>query len=334
VTPWLGAFAIAAAAVAWAGVHLARRGDELAERAGLSHLLVGMLLVASATSLPEVVTDVSAALGDAPDLAVGDLFGSSMVNMAILAVIDLGHRKRVWPSVEIGHARVAAVAIGLTALAVMGVLTPPGISIGWVGIDTIVIAGGYVAAVAWMRRSPVGRHGEGEVLPVPTGWSRPNFGELRPVLLRFAGAALVILAVGPVLARSAEEIAVASGLGRTFVGSSLVAITTSLPELVSSIAAVRIGSYDLAVGNLFGSCAFNMFALVLVDIAYRSGPLLPAIDASQTVAGVGAIVLMAMALAAIVHGAETRARRLEPDAVMLLVAYAGALFAVWSARPS
>ena len=332
--PWLGIFVVAAALVAWAGVHLARSGDELAEQAGLSRLLVGMLLIASATSLPEIVTDVSASLGDAPDLAVGDLFGSSMANMAVLAVIDLMHRSRVWSRVEIGHARVASVAIGLTALAVLGVLTPPGISLGWVGIDTIAIAGAYIAAVAWMRRSPVGRHGEGEVLPVPIGWSRPSLGELRPVMLHFAGAALVILAAGPVLARSGEEIAAASGLGQTFVGSSLVAITTSLPELVASIAAVRIRSYDLAVGNLFGSCAFNMFALVFADAAYRPGPLLPAIDASQTVAGVGAIMLMAMALAAIVHGTETRARRLEPDAVLLLVGYGGALFAVWSARPA
>jgi cation:H+ antiporter len=334
VTPWLGAFAVAAAVVAWAGVQLARHGDELAERAGLSRLLVGMLLVATATSLPEIVTDVSAVLGDAPDLAVGDLFGSSLANMAILAVIDLGHRQQVWPSVEIGHARVASLAIGLTALAVLGVLSPPGVSLGWVGIDTIVIAGAYVSAVAWMRRSPLGRHGEGEVVPVPTGWSRPSFGELRPVVLRFAGAALVILAAGPVLARSAEEVAAASGLGQTFVGSSLVAVTTSLPELVSSIAAVRIGSYNLAVGNLFGSNAFNMLALVFADVAYLPGPLLSAVDSSQTVAGVGAIVLMSMALAAIVHGAETRARRLEPDAVLLLVAYAGALLAVWNARPS
>ena len=330
---WILVFAAAAAAVAWAGVQVARAGDELAERAGLSRLFVGMLLVATATSLPEVAVDVSAALGDAPDLAVGDLFGSSMANMAILAVIDLMGRERVWPTVEIGHARVASVAIALTALATLGVLTPPGVAIGWIGIVTVVIAAAYVAAVAWMRRSPVGRFGEGEVLPVPTGWAKPARGELRPVVLRFALATGVILVAGPVLARSGEEIADASGLGLTFVGTALIAVSTSLPELVASIAAVRIGAQDLAVGNLFGSNAFNMFALVIADAAYTPGPLLPAIDPSQAVAGIGAILLMALALAAIVHGAETRVRRLEPDAVLLLVAYAGALYAVWSVRP-
>lgn len=330
---WSIVFAVAAAVVAWAGVQVARYGDELAEKAGLSRLFVGMLLVAAATSLPEVVTDVSAAIGDAPDLAVGDLFGSNLANMAILAVIDLMTRDRVWPHVEIGHARVASIAIFLTALATLGVLTPPGVSIGWVGIDTLVIAGLYVTAVAWIRRSPVGKFAPSEVLPVPTGWSEPAPGELRPVVLRFALAAAMILVAGPVLARSGEEIATASGLGQTFVGSSLIAITTSLPELVSSIAAVRIGAHDLAVGNLFGSNAFNMFALLFADVAYTEGALLPAIDPSQAVAGVGAILLMALALSAIVHGAETRVHRLEPDAVLVLIAYAGALFAVWSVRP-
>lgn len=328
---WVLVFVAASGVVAWAGVQLARAGDEIAQVAGLSRLLVGMLLVAAATSLPEIVTDVSAALAGAPDLAVGDLFGSSMANMAILGVIDLMERQQVWSSVEIGHARVASIAVALTALATLSVLTPPGIAIAWVGVDTLAIAGAYVASVAWVRRSPVGRFGQ--VLPVPTGWTKPARGELRPSVLRFTVAAAVILVSAPVLARSGQEIASASGMGETFVGTALLALTTSLPELIASIAAVRMGAHDLAVGNLFGSNAFNMFALVFTDAAYTPGSLLSAIDPSQTVAGVGAILLMALALAAIVHGTETRLRRFEPDAILLLFAYAGAIFAVWNVRP-
>lgn len=328
---WLPVFAGAATVVAWAGVQVARAGDEIAERTGSSRLVVGMLLVAAATSLPELATDVSAALGDAPDLAVGDLFGSSMANMAILAVIDLVRRDRVWPRVEIGHARVASVAIALTALATLGLLTPPGIAAGWVGVDTLAIAAAYVATVAWIRRSPVGRFAEPGVLPVPTGWSDPERGTLGPVLARFGAAAVAILVSAPVLARSAEEIAQAGGLGQSFVGTTLLAATTSLPELVASVAATRMGAYDLAVGNLFGSNAFNMVALLVVDVAYPAGPLLAAVDPGQAVGGLGAILLMALALTALVHGTETRIRRLEPDAVLLLLAYLGALLAVWRA---
>lgn len=332
LTGWVLVFLVAAAFVTWGGVRLARAGDQIAEHTRLSRLVVGMLLVAAATSLPEIVTDVSAALAGAPDLAIGDLFGSSMANMAILAVLDLVHRHRVWPSVEIGHSRVASVAIALTALAVLGMLTPEGWRLGWVGLDSVVIALAYVAAVAWVHRSPVSRFG-GELVPVPTGWTRARRVQVRTAVVRFASAALVILVSAPVLARSGQQIAELTGVGETFVGAAMLAVATSLPELVASLAAVRIGAYDLAVGNLFGSNAFNMFALLLVDLAYTGGPVLNAADPSQAVAGVGAILLMALALAALVHGLETRVRRLEPDAVLLLLGYVGALVAVWFVGP-
>jgi cation:H+ antiporter len=148
-------FTVGAAVLVRAAVGLARAGDQLVLRTGLNGLFVGTLFLALAPSLPEIVTDVSAALADAPDLAVGDLFGSSMANMAILAVIDLRSRGKVWPAVELGHARVAAVAIVLTAVAGLGVLTPRGWSLGWVGLDTLAIALMYIAAVAWFRREPV-----------------------------------------------------------------------------------------------------------------------------------------------------------------------------------
>ena len=330
---WTAVFLVTAAVVTGAGIRLARAGDEIAERANLSRLFVGMVLMALATSLPEIVTDVSAALAGTPDLAVGDLFGSSMANMAILAVVDLIHRHRVWPSVEIGHARVASVAIALTALAVLAVLTPTGLAIGWVGLDTVGVAAAYVAAVAWVRRSPSGRFAQGTLLPVPTGWTRPSRAELRPSVVRFALATLVVLLAAPFLARSGAQLAELTGLGQTFVGTAFLAAATSLPELVASVAAARIGAHDLAVGNLFGSNAFNMAALVLVDAGYTDGPMLAAVDPSQAVAGAGAILLMALALAALVHGLETRVRRLEPDAVLLLLAYAGALYAIWEVRP-
>jgi cation:H+ antiporter len=329
---WVALFALAALAVAWAGVRLAQAGDELAERAGWSRLFVGMVLIAAATSLPELVTDVTAVLEGSPDLAVGDLFGSSMANMAVLAVIDLMHRQRVWPRVEIGHARVASIAIALTALATLGVLTPTGVAIGWVGLDTITIAVAYIAAVAWVRRSPESRFGEAGILPVATGWTKVAPGGLRPVVGRFALAAGLILVAAPILARAGQEIAIRSGLGQTFVGTALLALSTSMPELVAAVAAVRIGARDLAVGNLFGSNAFNMFALVVADFAGGTPTLLSEVNRGQAVGGVGAILLMALALAAIVHGTETRVRRLEPDALLLLFAYAGALLAVWSVR--
>lgn len=288
------------------------------------------------TSLPEIATDVSTALEGAPDLAVGDLFGSSMANMAILAIIDLVHRGRVWPGVGLGHARLAAVAIALTAAALLAILVPPGMAIGWVGLETPLIVVGYIAAAAWMSRSRGKsrrvRDETGEIL-APTGWSGPVEARhsLRYEIARFGAAALVILVAAPVLALSGKGIADSTGVGQTFVGALLLAVTTSLPELVASLAAVRIGAYDLAVGNLFGSNAVNMTILFAADVAYSPGPILAAVAPAQVVAGVAAILLMALALAAVVHGERTRILRLEPDAAAVLVAYVVLIMAVWRA---
>ena len=197
------------------------------------------------------------------------------------------------------------------------------------------IVAAYVAAAAWMSRSRARATNEGG----QRGDSRPDrvvgtreSAPQSPIrVARFGGAALVILVAAPFLALSGKGIADATGVGQTFVGVLLLAVTTSLPELVASLAAIRIGAYDLAVGNLFGSNAFNMTILFGADVAYLPGPILAAVDPAQVVAGVAAILLMAIALAAVVHGTRTRIRRLEPDAVVVLVAYAVLVSAVWRA---
>ena len=326
-------FITAAAVVVGAGIVLAKAGDQIAERTGLGGLFVGMILLAGATSLPEVAVDISASLAGAPDIAVGDLFGSSMANMAILAVIDLIHRGRVWPSIGIAHARLAAIAISLTAIAVLGIAAPTGIAIGWIGIDTIIIVFGYIAGALWIRRSPMRawtRAGDAGEILAPTGWGKDKAQRpIRAEVARFAAASAVVLVAAPGLALSGQAIAAQTGVGETFEGALLVAIATSLPELVASLTAVRIGAYDLAVGNLFGSNAFNMVALLAADAAYVKGPILAAVDPAQVIAGIGAILLMALALPAVVHGEKTRVSRMEPDALLVLIVWAVMLVLVF-----
>jgi len=330
-------FLLSSAAVVVAGVTLARTADEIATRTGLGGLLVGTLLLAGATSLPEIVANVTAALEGRPDLAAGNVFGSSMANMAILAAIDLLHRGTVWVRAGIEHARLAAIAIALTTIPVLAILAPPGLAPAGIGIESWVVLAGYVMATVWLRRPARGRRRHdtsGEII-APTGWgvstraTRP----LRATVLRFTIAAVVVLVAAPLVATSAGGIAETTGLSETFVGALLLAATTSLPELVASVAAVRIAAYDLAVGNLFGSNAFNMIALFAADAADRSGPILAGVSTGQAVAGVGAILLMALALAAVVHGERTRIQRLEPDAVLVLATYVLLLGAVFGATP-
>ncbi|HZE15830.1 MAG TPA: hypothetical protein VE197_09035, partial [Mycobacterium sp.] len=199
---WTLVFVASGGVVVAAGVAVARAGDAVAERTGWGRLFVGMLLVALATSLPEMVTGISAAVDRAPRLAIGDLLGSSMANMAILAVVDLMARKRVWPQVELGQARLASVSLALTALVALAMVTPTGPSFGWVGVDSVVVAVAYVAAVAWMRRSPLSPRVPSVPLPVATGWAEPRPSGLRksgPAWTQFGAAAVALLAAGPLL---------------------------------------------------------------------------------------------------------------------------------------
>jgi cation:H+ antiporter len=240
---WVGIFALAGVVLVRAGIGLARAGDEIATRTGVGGLVVGVILVSMATSLPEIATDVSAAVAGAPDLAVGDLFGSSMANMAILAVVDLMRRRRVWQRVVLAQARAGSIAIALTALAVLGVATPEGFALGWVGADTALIFVAYVASVAWTRRSPDTARAVPAMaeLPAPTGIGeaeRPRE-PVRDAIRRFVLAAGVVLVTGPVVAVSARGISDTSGLGGTFVGVSLVAVSTSGPQRVNVRGDVR-----------------------------------------------------------------------------------------------
>ncbi len=346
---WLALFVVASAAIIVAGVLLARSGDRIADRTGLGGLFIGMVLVAAATSLPEIAVTVSAAADGAPDLAISNLLGSSMANMALLAIVDLLYRGRVWERASPGHGRTAAMAIGLTAIAVLAILRPTGPQVGWIGLAPIVIVIGWLSLIAWTRRSPTPavpagatshaesllaaaetRHGNSTI--AAPGASAPAVeGSLRRDILIVVIAAIIILTAAPFLVMAAEGIATESGLGETFVGASFLALATSLPELATAFAAVRIGAYDLAVGALLGSNAFNMAIIFVADLAYTSGPILSAVDPAQAFVGVAAILLMSIVMAGLIHEARTRAARLEPSSAMALAAYVVLMFVIWTA---
>ena len=341
LTPWLIFFAAAAAIVA-GGTQLAREGDRIAEQTGIGGLWIGAILLASATSLPEVVTDVSAAIIEEPDLAVGDLMGSSMANMMVLAVVDLIHRRhRVLQRVSQGHTLVASLAIALTALAASFVLADLGWSVARVGVDTIIIAvlylmgtrvvfrQEYLQALARIAERTIGRQDADQDAQAQEQ-ARPRMPQPGS-LAKFAAGAAVILVAAPFLASSGSDISDRAGLDASFVGVALLAVTTSLPELVTSIWSVRHGAYDLAVGNLFGSNAFNIFALVFVDIAYRQGPVLSDVSQAQAIAALFAVLLMATAMMGIIYHAERRFWLLEPDAGAIMIAYLAGLLLVYEA---
>lgn len=337
--PWI-VFNISALAVGLAGWQLAREGDEISSQTGLGGLWVGVILVGAATSLPEIVTNVTAAAIKEPDLAAGGLFGSNMANMAILALIDLGHRnRRVLRNVSQGQGLVAMLAITLTALAAAFIVVENRVEWWHVSPETFVLAAvylagtrivivqEYLAALARIAEKTIHRDDDEADAPPAAGLQLPR----RKTMLLFGLWAIVILIFSPLLATAADDISNQTGLDATFVGVLFLATSTSLPELISGISAVRLGAYDLAVGNLFGSNCFNMFAFVFVDIAYRPGPVFAAVSPAEVVAALVAIVLMATAMMGVVYQSERRYFFGEPDALAVLIGYVVGLALVYDA---
>ncbi len=287
-------------------------------------MCIGTLLLAAATSLPEFLTSINALSQGAPNLAAGSIFGSSMFNMLVLAVLDLFRwQQRILRQVATRHALTAGLAMLLTGMAVFFMLADIDLKVGWVGLDSLWIAAAYIFGVRLIQTSgrstaPAEEASEGGVPSLP----RAGLG--------FLAATVVLLVVSPRLVRSSVAIAQVTGLGTGFVGTALLAVITSLPELVTTLAAVRLGAYDLAVGNLFGSNIFNMLVLGVTDVFFTQGRFLAGIDPAFALAGLLALLLTGLALIGNLARLERRLVFVEVDALLLILVYCGGLWLLYS----
>lgn len=331
-----GTFALLALVVAAAGTVLAMSADRIAEATGLGRMLVGSLLLAGATSLPELTVDIAAVRAGQADLAVGDLLGSSLMNLLILALVDLVIRSRggMLSREAASHALSGTLSMALTAIAGMAILTagrlPAATAFNIGGWSWAILAAYVLGARTIFIDQRISARAAAEAA-TPTRSSETSTGRAvafaRPAAA-FVTAAVVLLFAGPTLAHTAAEFAARTGLGGTFVGTTLVALTTSLPEVVASIAAVRIGAFDLVVGNVFGSNAFNMVLFLPLD-AVHDGPLFSAISPLHAVTALTVILATAIAVLGQLYHVERRMRVIEPDAMLMLLVVLGALWLVF-----
>jgi cation:H+ antiporter len=215
----------------------------------------------------------------------------------------------------------AMLAILLTAIAALFLLVRTSANLFGIGVGSVVLVGVYLAGVRAMYLNNATAHVTPSDAVGPEAQPLSTSLSLRQAVARFAIAAVVILAVAPFFARSAEGIAEATGLGTTVVGTWLVGFSTSLPELVASVAAVRLKAYDMAVGNLFGSNALNMIMFAALDAFSPSGPVLSTVSPAHAVSALTAIMLMAVGMAAIAYRSHGRLRMLEPSSAVMVLLY-------------
>ena len=323
---WLQ-FAISALILVIAAIKLTEYGDAIAHHTKLSGMFIGALLIASATSLPEILTMINSINQNHINLTAGDLFGSSMFNMLLLGMLDMiFYKNRILRRVALKHALTASLGTMLTGMAVFFILSDIHLRIGWFGLDSLLMLAMYFTGVWLLRSNPVNavkvddETEAGETDKIPS---------LRKGIIGFGIAASVLVLVAPWVVRSGSGIAKATGLGDGFVGIVLIAAVTSLPELVAMIAATRFGAYDMAVGNLFGSNVFNMFALALADLFYLQGSSLGAINPIFAIAGLLAMLLTTLGLIGNLAQVERRIWIVELDALLLIISYLAGIYLLY-----
>ena len=308
----IAVFLASAVLVMFCGAKLAVYGDALATLTGWGRLFVGSLLVALATSLPELSTNISAVQLDPPnpELAVGNVFGANMLNMFTLSAVALafgGKRFLVQVAPEQGY--LIVVAVVLTGAAILFGAIQWGANVGEVGISSVILIVLFVAGMWWVYKNRPAAADEAEEDPGLT---------LGKAWGMFGLVSLGVVIAGFFLAWSTDEIAGITGIASSTLGILLVSLVTTMPEASSTIAAARIGAMDLGVAGLYGSCAFNVTIMFYADPFFREGVLGNNTETAHFVAGGVAVGLMVAGLVLVL--ARNRVKSVVANVALALMA--------------
>jgi cation:H+ antiporter len=303
---WLQ-FLLCVLAIGIAGVKLSRYGDAIADKTGLGGTWIGVVMLASVTSLPELVTGISSVtVAGVPNIAVGDVLGSCVFNLVLIVVLDfLSRDESVYGRASQGHILAAGFGIMLVGLAGFNLLLADkgGTASLWhMGLYSPAILILYaisMRSVFLYETEQVGRFIEAEADAYPRL-------TLRTAVARYVAAAAVVLIAGALLPFVAKGIAVEMGWHQSFVGTLFVAFVTSLPELVVTVAALQLGAVDMAIGNLFGSNLFNIAILAIDDIFFLPGPLFDSVSGIHAISAFSAIMMTGVAIVGLLYRPRSR----------------------------
>lgn len=299
MTVWLQ-FLLCMALIGFAGTKLSRHGDIIADKTGMGGTWVGLVLMASVTSLPELVTGISAVtVAGAPNIAIGNVLGSCVFNLVFLVVVDfLYRRESVYTRASQGH--ILSAGFGVALLGFVGfnlLLADSAPAIGHVGLYSPVIVLIYLLAMRTVYRYEQKQMAD----YVEDRADRYPEITLRGAVLRYAAAAVVVVVMGLWLPFLGRDIAVEMGWHQSFVGTLLVAAATTVPEMVVTISAVRIGALDMAVANLLGSNLFNLLIIAVDDALFLDGPILAHVSPMHMATALSAIAMTGTAIVGLLY---------------------------------
>ncbi len=312
---WLG-FIICTSLIVYSGTRLSKYGDIIAEKTGLGRTWIGLVLMATVTSLPELITGLSSVTyANVPDIAVGDVMGSCVFNMFIIAFLDAAYRPMpISTKAHYGHVLSAGFGILLICIVAISLFLGNRIlPLGWIGPYTLLIVLVYFIAMKVLfvyEKKQISDFVKEMVIELKyEGIST------KTAIVNYAFNALIVISAAIFLPKIGEGIAESTGLGQTFVGNIFIALSTSLPEVVVSMAAVKIGAIDLAIGNLFGSNIFNILILAIDDIFFINGPILSHVSQTHIISALSAIAMSIIAVIGLTYRAEKKPLFLAWDSI-------------------
>lgn len=322
-------FILCAALIIGSAAGLSKYGDVIAEKTGLGRAWVGAILIAGATSLPELASGISAvAWLNAPNLAAGAILGSNLFNLALIAVMDLAYQPgSILANAQDGHILSAGLAILLMSLITLAILlgnTISGIGIQGFSIFSLLILLTYGFGARMIARFERKRAAEVLEKEAQVG----NYAQISTgkAVTLFLCSALVVIVAGIWLAYLGDQIAVTTGLSRSFVGNFFLAVSTSLPEIAASLAAIRLGAMDMAIGNVLGSNLFNITLLAIYDLVDGKANFWSSLTTANAFAAVIAMLMTGIVIISIIYRASPKTPyRVSWDGVSLFTLYLGAI---------
>ena len=318
---WIG-FLVCTAVIVYSGTKLSKYGDIIAEKSGMGRAWTGLILMASVTSLPELITGISSVTyADVPDITVGDVLGSCVFNMLILALLDT-LQKEMPISTKAHHGHVLSGGFGIIMLGVVVLSLFLGnrvLPLGWIGPYTILFMVSYLVGVRliyYYNKKELAAFVKEMAVEL-----RYKESSTKSAVIHYTLNALVVIIAAVFLPGIGAGIAESTGLGQSFVGNIFIALSTSLPEVVVCFTAVRMGAVDLAIGNLFGSNIFNIFILGIDDIFFVKGPLLAFVSPNHMISALSAIIMTAIAIIGLTYHVEKKPLFLSWDSIVIVFVY-------------
>ncbi len=315
-------FIVSAIVIIFAGIELTRDADILSDRFHWGKTWIGIVLLGFVTSLPEAITSLASVISmNADDLAVGNILGSNNFNPMLIVMMDFVYRKGAvtnFISYKKVHLASAIFAIILTAMVVLEISLNLRYSLWDIGpfsIGTLMI--GIFFFIFMYQLARISKKEKEDLLNVGVTSEEPT----GQIFLKLFISIIFVVGGSIFLANSADVIAQTTGLGRTFVGSIFLAFATSLPELVVTLSALKLGQLDLALGNIFGSNMTNIFILSLCDIFHKGQRILSVVSPTHIFTGILSIVLVSIAIIGLRSKNKMKIGFIGVDSVIMLILF-------------